>query len=346
VVSGQRLRWLSDIRLNLPPEGTASVIVTDAAGARYITLRREEIDGTIRLFRATGRALLVCFGLLAVAIVALLCRLWQAAHTNDTMEAALASLRVLKAGPALYAGSAGAPLTQGEVDALVASIKARDAAFTEYVEATAGLAQRESTAILASLREAGLRRDNRQTRQSEGAASASLGGAEMQTTVLSELRRYVIPKQQDTLIENTELRRLLRQLPAIVPVEGGLTTSGFGIRLHPISHTFDLHKGVDFVSDKSRQIRAAADGTVAFVGERPGYGNVVILTHTMGLETLYAHLDRIQVTAGQAVRGADPLGLMGNTGSSTGTHLHFETRVNGSPIDPDRIFRIQQHAVQ
>lgn len=118
-----------------------------------------------------------------------------------------------------------------------------------------------------------------------------------------------------------------------VPADGPLT-SRFGPRLHPIFHTVRMHTGIDIGAGYGAPVRAAAAGTVVVAGPASGYGNAVVVDHGGGLATLYGHLSRISVRVGAHVGAGQQLGAVGNTGNSTGPHLHFEVRVNGTPVDP------------
>lgn len=111
------------------------------------------------------------------------------------------------------------------------------------------------------------------------------------------------------------------------PVSGATISSRFGERWGR------THKGVDLVSG-NRTIKAADAGTVTFAGQQSGYGNVVIVNHRNGYETVYGHLNSIAVSSGQKLEQGAKIGVMGNTGRSTGTHLHFEIRKNGSALNP------------
>lgn len=111
------------------------------------------------------------------------------------------------------------------------------------------------------------------------------------------------------------------------PVSGATISSRFGERWGR------THKGVDLVSG-NRTIQAADAGTVTFAGQQSGYGNVVIVNHRNGYETVYGHLNSIAVSSGQKLEQGAKIGVMGNTGRSTGTHLHFEIRKNGSALNP------------
>lgn len=114
----------------------------------------------------------------------------------------------------------------------------------------------------------------------------------------------------------------------------GRLSSGFGPRVHPIFGTRRMHTGLDIGGTAGEPIYAAKAGTVIFAGWRGGYGNAVVIDHGGGFSTLYAHQSQIGVSAGQLVAIGDVIGYVGSTGWSTGPHLHYELRLNGSPIDP------------
>ena len=116
------------------------------------------------------------------------------------------------------------------------------------------------------------------------------------------------------------------------PAAGSITSS-FGIRWGR------LHAGVDIANAPGTPIRAARDGTVILAGWNGGYGNSVVIDHGDGLSTLYAHASRLRVADGRKVDQGDLIADMGSTGSSTGSHLHFEVRVNGSPRNPSGYLR-------
>lgn len=118
------------------------------------------------------------------------------------------------------------------------------------------------------------------------------------------------------------------------PLPGGVLTSGFGPRLHPVLGTVRTHDGLDYAAPSGTPIRTAAAGTVVFSGPRGGYGNTVVVDHGGSLATVYAHQSDVYVTAGTPVTAGQVIGAVGSTGLSTGPHLHFEARVHGVPVDP------------
>lgn len=115
------------------------------------------------------------------------------------------------------------------------------------------------------------------------------------------------------------------------PVEGTVS-SPFGLRLRGWSP--DLHRGVDVAAPEGTPVSAMKGGRVTFAGARGGYGNTIIIEHGSNVRTLYAHLSRIDVRAGQRVRGGEVIGAVGRTGNATGPHLHFEVVRWGRQEDP------------
>jgi len=119
----------------------------------------------------------------------------------------------------------------------------------------------------------------------------------------------------------------------IWPVDGPIT-SPFGWRIHPIFGTQRFHSGIDIGADYGTPIRAADGGVVAYADWMGGYGKAVIIDHGRGISTLYGHQSEILVSAGQRVSKGQIIGRIGTTGYSTGPHLHFEVRENGTPVNP------------
>ncbi|MGH9167661.1 MAG: murein hydrolase activator EnvC family protein [Acidimicrobiia bacterium] len=114
----------------------------------------------------------------------------------------------------------------------------------------------------------------------------------------------------------------------------GPVTSGFGYRIHPISGVSKLHTGIDIDGAYGQAIVAGASGTVILASWYGGYGQAVVIDHGGGLATLYAHMSSMAVSSGASVAAGDVIGYVGSTGYSTGSHLHFEVRENGNPVDP------------
>ncbi|PIK69006.1 peptidase M23 [Methylobacterium frigidaeris] len=149
----------------------------------------------------------------------------------------------------------------------------------------------------------------------------------------------VLMAQRD-LGERDSLRRIIGALPVRRPmaVDGGLSST-FGYRADPFTRGLALHTGIDLRGESGAPARATAAGTVTLADYSGGYGNMVEIDHGHGLVTRYAHLSAITVVSGQAVAAGQMVGRVGSTGRSTGTHLHYETRIDGEPVDPQRFLR-------
>ena len=153
-----------------------------------------------------------------------------------------------------------------------------------------------------------------------------------------EKELYTQAKSYDEILEMTKTQEIrMENIPAIQPVMNKdlkRVASGYGMRIDPVYHVRRFHQGMDFTAQTGTEIFATGNATVKFSGWKQGYGNTVILDHGFGYETLYAHLYKSLVRKGQKVRRSDIIALVGNTGKSTGPHLHYEVRLNGKPIDP------------
>jgi len=126
----------------------------------------------------------------------------------------------------------------------------------------------------------------------------------------------------------------LRKAFLASPLEFTRMSSGYGIRVHPITNDKRAHKGIDYAAPTGTAVRTVGDGVVEFAGTQRGYGNVIEIKHRDSKSTLFAHLSRIDVQKGQKVEQGDIIGAVGSTGFSTGPHLHFEFRVEGEHRDP------------
>lgn len=130
------------------------------------------------------------------------------------------------------------------------------------------------------------------------------------------------------------VNRLLRALPSKLPASPAAMTSNFGIRIDPFTRTRAMHAGLDIRGYHGQNIYATADGRVVSVGRQGGYGKLIVIQHGQGLETRYGHLSGFDVKPGSYIRAGQKIARMGSTGRSTGTHLHFEVRINGRAVNP------------
>jgi murein DD-endopeptidase MepM/ murein hydrolase activator NlpD len=138
----------------------------------------------------------------------------------------------------------------------------------------------------------------------------------------------------DALQRMDSMERALKSVPTSMPAAIMLMSSGFGYRHDPFTGAGAMHSGLDFKGPIGTPILAAADGVISFAGVQSGYGNCVEITHANGLVTRYAHLSGFNVSLGQKVTRGIQIARMGSTGRSTGSHLHFEVRLDGSAVNP------------
>ncbi|CAN4267617.1 NlpD Membrane proteins related to metalloendopeptidases [Methylophilaceae bacterium] len=146
---------------------------------------------------------------------------------------------------------------------------------------------------------------------------------EFETEYLSEL--------EATLLQQSMLKGVL---PNRSPIRAAFNSSSYGWRIDPFNGNKAFHEGLDFSANAGAPIFAAAGGIVSAAETMPDYGKIVIVSHGSGLETRYAHTSKILVKVGERVEKGQVVALVGNTGRSTGPHLHYEIRLNGNALDP------------
>ncbi len=193
-----------------------------------------------------------------------------------------------------------------------------------------------ASSIRNSVSETSLYSDLRKKTNSELAVST--------TQKLNSLRRqvYVQSHSFDEIVDlakNKEERLL--SMPAIQPVlnkDLKRVASGYGMRIDPIYKTPKFHAGMDFTGALDTEIFATGKGVVQAAGWMQGYGNTVIVDHGFNYKTLYAHLNKFNVRKGAKVSRGDVIGFMGNTGKSTGVHLHYEVQFKGKPTNPQNYY--------
>lgn len=130
------------------------------------------------------------------------------------------------------------------------------------------------------------------------------------------------------------LEKAMSAIPSFKPVKSYTYTSGYGVRFDPFTGATAMHAGVDMSGPVGEPVYAAADGTVTRAGWNGAYGNLVELDHGKGIDTRYGHLSSVAVKPGAAVRKGDLIGRMGSTGRSTGSHLHYEVRIDDRAVNP------------
>lgn len=171
----------------------------------------------------------------------------------------------------------------------------------------------------------------------------NLDNRELVTQTSQEIDRlskmaYTQSKSYDVLLDlvkNQEKRLLC--IPAIMPVlnrDMRAVASGFGRRIDPIYHVATFHAGMDFTARIGTDVYATGEGNVSLASWKQGYGKCIIINHGFNFQTLYGHLNSIDVHVGQKVKRGDVIGAVGNTGKSTGPHLHYEVHFKGAPQNP------------
>ncbi len=154
---------------------------------------------------------------------------------------------------------------------------------------------------------------------------------------------YIQSKSYDELIKlATNKEKMLKCIPAIQPISNKdlrRVASGWGWRIHPIYKIRKFHYGIDFTAPKGTPVYATGDGVVKRIKRsRRGYGNEIIIDHGFGYETVYAHLSGFNVKRGQKVKRGDVIGFVGNSGLSTGPHLHYAVMLHGKYVNPINYF--------
>lgn len=173
-------------------------------------------------------------------------------------------------------------------------------------------------------------------------ATASVGGPLVPLSVDPKAGPFeaLVDRVQTSVTQAERLRRVTVALPFGRPIAGEPEqTSGFGYRLDPFTRAPALHTGLDFRAEAGSPVRATAAGRVVTAEYSGGYGNLVEIDHGNGIATRYGHLSSIGVIPGQIVVGGAIVGRVGSTGRSTGPHLHYETRINDDPVDPQRFLK-------
>lgn len=186
-------------------------------------------------------------------------------------------------------------------------------------------------------------------------ATSAIGGPLVRVSFERGAYSALEPQFKDLFLSWTKLdllQRAMFSIPAFIPAKNFSFTSGFGFRYDPFTGGGAMHAGVDMAGASGSPIYAAATGVVTRAGWLGGYGNLVEIDHGRGMVTRYGHLSSFTVREGQRVNQGDVIAAMGSTGRSTGTHLHFEVRVDGQAVNPmpfleaaRDVFQIQQQAI-
>ncbi|MGH6672415.1 MAG: peptidoglycan DD-metalloendopeptidase family protein [Xanthobacteraceae bacterium] len=229
------------------------------------------------------------------------------------------------------------PLDNGQQSSVVRKL--------DTVAASLDRVQRDETAALDQLQERYVRRTSTIRNALDGlglkyhAVSAGIGGPFIPVRLppANESFARALTRVNIARAEADDLRNTLNHVPLRKPLAGQLEmTSPFGVRIDPFLHQPSMHTGIDFHANVGDPIYATAAGKVSKAGWDGGYGQMVEIDHGEGLSTRYGHMSKIDVKVGERIRPGQVIGHVGSTGRSTGPHLHYETRINGEAVNPEK----------
>jgi len=199
----------------------------------------------------------------------------------------------------------------------------------------------EANPIPSAIRMAGFGGANRYTKLESMDNSELIVSVAKKLDVLSK-QVYVQSKSYDEVVKMAlGKEKMLASIPAIMPVSNKdlkRTASGWGMRMHPIYRIPRFHYGMDFTAPTGTDVVATGNGIVKEIGKDGGYGNIVVIDHGYGYETLYGHLLRSIVKVGQMINRGDVIGYIGSSGASTAPHLHYEVMKNGQKVNPQNYY--------
>ena len=252
----------------------------------------------------------------------------QVAQTQRALETVIAQRNTLQTARADMAG------TIGDLKERLASIQESQANFVANVteRTRQNLEDMEKTVDMTGLNVDKLLQVADQTNEGQGGpfvpAATDLKDAGEQKLLES------VATLDDEVGRWERLQVILRSIPLTAPVDQYYISSGFGRRTDPINGQGAVHEGLDMVDTIRSDVMSTAPGTVVFAGWRGNYGRVVEIDHGLGVHTLYAHLDSVQVKEGDVVDYRQVIGKLGNSGRSSGLHVHYEVRFQDRPLDP------------
>ena len=199
----------------------------------------------------------------------------------------------------------------------------------------------EANPIPSAVRMAGFGGANRYTKLESMDNSELIASVAKKLDILSK-QVYVQSKSYDEVVKMAlGKEKMLASIPSIMPVSNKdlkRTASGWGMRMHPIYRIPRFHYGMDFTAPTGTDVFATGNGIVKEVDRNAGYGNIIVIDHGYGFETLYGHLSRTNVKVGQVINRGDVIGFVGSTGASTAPHLHYEVMKNGQKVNPQNYY--------
>lgn len=325
VVSGWT-RQYEDARIILEQNGDLHYLNVSARAQRLL------VRGGI----LTAGAMLVAIAILATTSLSLMFSRSKLERSHEEVYRALLS--------SAADAETGEPITMSEEQmvALAQTIRDRDMSIRRFVDTSMVAVSQENVTMKSQLESSGLTEKIVKIIQQNSAN----GGYSLEDDVKNN--PLLRGKVADELSTNRGLREVLYALPSLMPVSNYSVTSDFGVRRHPISGQTHFHTGVDLQSQTGDdRVHPVKPGVVVLAQFHTQYGNTVVVRHTNGVESLYAHMASIAVKVGDKVTNESVLGIIGSTGaSSTGKHLHLEILIGGYPVNPQKVIRTAQYVQQ
>ncbi|NBX55303.1 MAG: M23 family metallopeptidase [Betaproteobacteria bacterium] len=317
------------------PYVDARIILEQNADLRYLTISAKVQQMLVR----SGIVLLgVVSGLilfLTVTSIALFVSRAKLERSHEQVYRALLS--------SAAEGEGGEPveLDEAQMVALAQTIRDRDMSIRRFVDTSMVAVAQENENMKDLLDTSGLTEKVIRVIQRNAANGGFAPGDDLNANPL--LRGKVA----EELSNNRAMREVLYALPNRMPVSNYSVSSDFGIRKHPITGLSNFHTGVDLLSEtEDDNVHPVKPGIVVLAKYHSQYGNTVVVRHSNGIESLYGHLANMKVEVGDKVTTETILGRVGNTGVSTGKHLHLEILVGGYPVNPQKVIRTAQYVQQ
>jgi murein DD-endopeptidase MepM/ murein hydrolase activator NlpD len=284
---------------------------------------------------ATGAMLLSIAILLVTSINLMLSRAKLERSHEEVYRALLSSASDSDGGEQLS-------LNDEQMVSLAQTIRDRDMSIRRFVDTSMVAVSQENVSMKSQLESSGLTEKIVKIIQQ----NAANGGFNLEDDVKNN--PLLRGKVADELATNRGLREVLYAVPSTMPVPNYSVTSDFGVRRHPLTGQTHFHTGVDMLSQTGdEKVHPVKPGVVVLAQFHTQYGNTVVVRHTNGVESLYAHLANINVKLGDKVTNESVLGNIGSTGSSsTGKHLHLEILIGGYPVNPQKVIRTAQYVQQ
>ena len=326
MVSAGWTRQYEDARIILEQNGDLHYLNISARAQRIL------VRGGIL---ATGIMLVSILVLFATSLNLMLSRAKLEKSHEEVYRALLSSASDAEGGESLS-------MSDEQMVALAQTIRDRDMSIRRFVDTSMVAVSQENVTMKSQLESSGLTEKIVKIIQQNSAN----GGFSLEDDVKNN--PLLRGKVADELSTNRGLREVLYALPSVMPVTNYSVSSDFGVRRHPISGQTHFHTGIDLLSETGDdRVHPVKPGAVVLAQFHPQYGNTVVVRHTNGGESLYAHLANISVKLGDKVTAQSVLGNVGSTGSSsTGKHLHLEILIGGYPVNPQKVIRTAQYVQQ